>query len=251
MGVYAGTDLVDKISAATVALNDQDYLPVMLLSLPDRIPDRSAFALGADTSVNPGEVVAAQVKVLAAAGCRICGIACNTFHLDRMYQHVRQVEDVDLVSIVDTTCLVLESNTSDVGAVAVLGTRGTMNLGLYESRLRDLGVPTVPVPTTVADKVSEAIRAVPNGLKIQALRPSREAVENVVQAVEGCREVGADTVVLGCTELPFVLRDETARRRLAMTGLKIVDPAQLLARELVRRFAPSKLAAGSWHVALD
>ena len=43
---------------------------------------------------------------------------------------------------------------------------------------------------------------------------------------------GADTLVLGCTHYPF-LRDTI--QRLAGEGVTLIDPAEAVARELVRR----------------
>ncbi|MGB9605035.1 MAG: aspartate/glutamate racemase family protein, partial [Bryobacteraceae bacterium] len=60
-------------------------------------------------------------------------------------------------------------------------------------------------------------------------------------AAEQLRAMGAEAVVLGCTEIPLALRGED------VPGLPLIDPLDVLARELVegwrKRFSPSWPAA--------
>jgi len=53
---------------------------------------------------------------------------------------------------------------------------------------------------------------------------------------------GADTLVLGCTHYPF-LRDAIAR--VAGPGVQLIDPAEAVARELVRRLGDQRRPAGA------
>lgn len=249
MGVFAGTDLVDKINAATVAVSDQSYLPVALLSVPD-IPDRSAFALGDRLGINPGEVVRPLVDKLVQIGCTVCGVACNTFHLDVIFDHIAGRQDVEVVNIVSETARQLGEHVREVGDVVVLGTRGTMQLGLYDRALKERGLTVRSLSDEGTESVSLAIRDVPRGLKHQALRPTDFALGNVLSAIDEAIALGASSVVLGCTELPFVLRSESALQELRQRDVMIVDPTTLLARALVRLQDSTKLAAGSWSVDL-
>ena len=43
VGPYAGLDLTEKIFGQTIASSDQEHLPVALLSLPERIEDRTRY----------------------------------------------------------------------------------------------------------------------------------------------------------------------------------------------------------------
>ena len=42
-GPYAGLDLAQKILEQTIAEKDQDYLPTLLISTPDKIEDRTPY----------------------------------------------------------------------------------------------------------------------------------------------------------------------------------------------------------------
>jgi glutamate racemase len=66
--------------------------------------------------------------------------------------------------------------------------------------------------------------------------------EALVRAyVQPLIDQGADTLVLGCTHYPF-LRD--AIQRVAGEGVSLIDPAEAVARELVRRLDVHSLALG-------
>ena len=56
VGPYAGLDLTRKIFDQTKAVSDQDYLSVVLLSMPQQIEDRTSFLLG-QTSINPANAI--------------------------------------------------------------------------------------------------------------------------------------------------------------------------------------------------
>ena len=60
MGPHAGLDLVAKVFAQTLAAQDQDHLPLALLSVPSEIPDRTRFLLGQE-SRNPATVIALRM----------------------------------------------------------------------------------------------------------------------------------------------------------------------------------------------
>jgi glutamate racemase len=52
---------------------------------------------------------------------------------------------------------------------------------------------------------------------------------------------GADTLVLGCTHYPFL---RNTIQRVAGEGVTLIDPAEAVARELVRRLDAHTLATG-------
>lgn len=247
MGVYAGTDLVDKISASTVASSDQDHVPIVLLSDP-RIPDRSNFLLSDLTDdANPGELVDELIGRLETVGCTVCAVACNTFHAGAIWESLRMRTGIRILNIVDETVRTLADNRDVVGSVAVLGTVATMQFGLYSAALAESDIPRVTLSETATSKVSEAIRNVPDGLKQQALRPTDYASLLVIDAIDEAVRFGAQTVLLGCTELPLILRNEVARRELAARKISLVDPTTQLARALIRTFAPEKLRDAAWN----
>ena len=83
VGPHAGLDLTRKLFDHTRAEADQEHLPVMLYSFPDRIGERPAFLLG-KTADNPGEAIGDIMAELARAGATVIGMPCNTAHSPRI-----------------------------------------------------------------------------------------------------------------------------------------------------------------------
>jgi aspartate racemase len=73
------------------------------------------------------------------------------------------------------------------------------------------------------------IKAFSDPITEQARRGVLEAARHLLQ------EQDTDALVLGCTELPLVIRSES------LFGKPVIDPTLLLARALVRKAAPEKL----------
>ena len=53
VGPTAGADLLQKITEETIAGKDQEHLPVILYSIPNKIEDRTLFLQG-KIKENPG-----------------------------------------------------------------------------------------------------------------------------------------------------------------------------------------------------
>ena len=88
VGPLAGLDLQAKIVAQTAAGRDQEHLPVLSLSWPGPIPDRTEYLLG-QVAENPAGALLAQLRLLAAAGASVAGIPCNTAHAPAIFDVVR------------------------------------------------------------------------------------------------------------------------------------------------------------------
>jgi hypothetical protein len=82
VGPLAGLDLQAKIIAQTVAARDQDYLPVISVSWPGPIPDRTEYLLGR-VADNPAHAIMAQLRLLASMGATVAAIPRPTRHLRR------------------------------------------------------------------------------------------------------------------------------------------------------------------------
>ena len=72
---------------------------------------------------------------------------------------------------------------------------------------------------------------------IKAVTPvSSKATVSIYEAVLHLKSKGCKAVILGCTELPLVFpgKDE-------FEGVKLIDPTEILAIELIRSTCPEKL----------
>jgi glutamate racemase len=71
---------------------------------------------------------------------------------------------------------------------------------------------------------------------------SSETTALLQQFIQPLLAQGADTLVLGCTHYPF-LRDSI--QRMVGEGVTLIDPAEAVARELVRRLAEATPGSGN------
>jgi len=77
VGPLAGLDLQAKIIRQTIAGRDQEHLPVLSLSWPGPIADRTEYLLGR-VAANPAHALLAQLRLLAAAGATVASLGAVT-----------------------------------------------------------------------------------------------------------------------------------------------------------------------------
>lgn len=241
IGPYAGLDLNRKIFDQTSATRDQEHLGVLMLSWPRQIPDRSAFLLG-QSAEDPAAGIVRCLRVLEAAGATVAGIACNTAHSPRIFDAViAGLHDagsgIEVVNMVREVAVFLRSYYPDVEHVGVLGTDGTIHANAYAEVLSEEGIATsYPDPDIQHGLVHPAIYDPGYGIKAHSDPVTEKARAHVHEAARHMIEdKGGDALILGCTELPLVVRG----RRLY--GKPVIDPTLILARALIARMAPDKL----------
>ena len=88
VGPYAGIDLVKKIFDNTKANTDQENLPVALISIPEKIHDRTEFLLD-ETKPNPAKQIFEIIKQLESIGAIVVGIPCNTVHSPKIFDVIK------------------------------------------------------------------------------------------------------------------------------------------------------------------
>lgn len=136
---------------------------------------------------------------LRAAGAEIAAITANTEHI--IWDKIKDFFEIPVVSIVEATAA--EILRKGYKRVLILGTIFTMKSGLYEKPLAERGI--TPIVPTDEDKEKIAGLFFPN-LENGIVVPEDKAkmLEIVGRYV---REKSADAVLLGCTELPLMIKD--------------------------------------------
>lgn len=218
MGPAATVDFYAKLIAATPAGRDQDHLPVVIWSDP-RVPDRTAALTG--DGPDPTPVLWAGIEGLAEAGVRLLAVACNTAHA--FVAPLAEAAGLELVSIIDVTVADLASSPGAGARVGLLATAGTVDSKLYHHACQRVGIEVVAPDPQQQNAVTEAIAAVKAG---RAGAVESATVNAVIDTLGGR---GAQAVIAGCTEIVLALGAT------ANSTIPVVDPAELLAREVVRR----------------
>lgn len=222
MGPLATVDFMQKVIERTPAAGDQDHLPMVVVSIP-QVPDRTAAILGRGES--PVPVMLEGIRLLNQAGVALIAIPCNTAHY--WFDDLVRESRAPLLHIADAACAVLERRARGVRTVGFMGTTGAVAAGIYQQRIVARGYDCL-VPT---DDDQEAL--VMGGIyKIKAgdLAAARQLLE---RAADGLRARGAGAIILGCTEIPIVIKD----------GGDVVDATLALADACVSRFVAKADAA--------
>ncbi|WP_338721289.1 aspartate/glutamate racemase family protein [Devosia sp. XK-2] len=163
-----------------------------------------------------GRQLNSAAKGLVKAGAEILGLATNTMHIvaDIMLDGV----DLPFIHIADPTAQALLADGYDT--VGLLGTRFTMEMDFYKSRLVSHGL-TVLVPDVDHTNL--------NGIIYEELCKGivREESRRIYQsAIDRMAARGAQAVILGCTEIGMLIDDSTST-------LPTYDTTNLHARALV------------------
>ncbi len=239
VGPYAGLDLQRKLLEQTVAARDQDHLPVIAVSWPGRIPDRTEYLLGRVTQ-NPAGALLEQLRLLAGAGAGIAAIPCNTAHAPAIFDIIRAgvagfAPPLRLLHMIDETAAHLRIHHPTLTTVGVLSATGTWRARLYPAALESLGYrAVVPDEAMQEGLVHPAIYDPGYGIKATGAVTAR-ARADLTQAIAALREQGAEAILLGCTELPLAFLGR------AYEGIPLIDSTLVLARALIRAADPQRL----------
>ena len=226
MGPAAGADFTrlfvqacdSLLKARGEVVNDQAFPEHWLVQVP--LPDRTTALLEGGATPLPGMLAA--LRSLAALGARFVAMPCNTAHSWHA-ELQRNCPEMELLHIVKQTARVLaDDRVKEVGLLATLATHRT---GLYDSTFDRFGI-RCHAPRS--DEQAQVMRGILEGVKGGNLRLARECFEDVTRRL--VRRHGLSTLVLACTEIPLALR-----KLRGCPAVRLVDPAEVLARALAQR----------------
>lgn len=195
MGPAATVDLFNKFVNYTVADKDQEHIPLIISSIPD-IPDRTEALL--NQGISPLPFMTNYLKKLEDAGAECIVIPCNTAHF--WFDELKQACHVDILSIVETTMQeVLATKKKNIG---LLATNATMYMGLYQKNIEGNNLNCITPDKTSQDQVMKSIYLLKSGNKKMAEAIMKEQADLLFSR-------GAEIIILGCTEVPVILENET------------------------------------------
>ena len=215
MGPLATADLFEKIILHTAASCDQDHLRVFIDNNPG-IPDRTEAILsgGAD----PVPKLTASARGLERQGAEMLLVPCNTAYC--FYDAVQAAVSVPVLHMIRLTARALEGRT--IRTAGLLATDGTIRAGIYQQCFAGTGIRLLTPPPegqkAIMDMIYQGVKA---GRRDYDASDAQAAMEELL-----CR--GAETLILGCTELPPAVS-------LYRMDFPVVDPTLELALEAIRQ----------------
>jgi aspartate racemase len=144
-------------------------------------------------------VMRAAARDLVASGAQCILIGSNTMH--RVAPEIEADTGVPLLHIVDATArAILQTSARTVG---LLGTRLTMEQSFYTDHLARHGITCV---APLFEDRMDIDRIIFNELFLGQIK--HESRKKLASAIARLVKRGAEAIVLGCTELPLIVRPE-------------------------------------------
>ena len=195
--------LVDEYRART---QDNSYPPIIINSIN---MTKMLDLIGAKQLTETADYIAGAVHALVAAGAEIGLLASNTPHI--AFDEIQRRSPIPLVSIVTSACDFAKAR--GLLRLGLFGTRFTMQGGFYAEVFAREGL-TVVLPSAaeqeyIHDKyMGELVKAI-------FLPETKAELLAIVERFK-VRE-GIDGIILGGTELPLILRADSAH------GIPLLD----------------------------
>lgn len=146
-----------------------------------------------------GVIMASSAQRLQAAGVDGIMIASNTMH--KLIDDVQAVTSVPVIHITDATTDAIKKQ--KLTKIALLGTQFTMTQDFYKQRLIDAGL-QVLIPES--DERAEVHRIIKKELCVGQFKDSSRQYYS--QVIKDLAAQGAEGVILGCTEIGLLIKQD-------------------------------------------
>jgi len=136
---------------------------------------------------------------LQEAGANMIAICTNTMH--KMAPDIEKAVNIPLIHIADATGAVIKDRKQK--KVALLGTTFTMNGDFYKKRIKEKFDIEVLVPNKEDKQIIHNI--IYNELCKGIIK--EESKSKYIEIIEKLAKEGAEGVILGCTEIPLLIKN--------------------------------------------
>lgn len=211
LGPMATAYYLELMIKMTDAATDQEHLQSIVMNFPT-VPDRTAFILGRSQE-SPLEPMIALGQQLKSMGAGVIATPCITAH----YFHKELQEGIGLPMIHGIECIARQLSRSGITRVGLMATDGTVQSGIFQRQVEEQGMelilPDEEGQASVMTLIYDQVKA--------GKKPELKLFEAVKQQL---RSKGAQVVVLGCTELSMLKKEN-------LLGSGILDALEVLAQE--------------------
>ena len=214
MGPDATVAFMQRVIDATPAQDDIDHVHLLVDNNP-KVPSRIKALIEGDGE-NPGPVISEMARRLERAGAHFLVMPCNTAHY--YWKDAQDAVSIPVWHMVERTLDIIMHRLPGA-RIGMLCSPALRKIGLYEgfAQERELSL----VYPSDEDAVLDVIRAVKRG---KGRNP--DTITAFTTAATELSDLGADVLVLACTELS-VIRD------VLDVPVPVVDTLQVLADDVV------------------
>lgn len=164
-----------------------------------------------------GHLLAEAGRALEKAGAELIVLCTNTMH--KVIEELEKGVAVPVIHIADATAQKIQEE--NLSAVGLLGTKYTMEMDFYKSRLTENGLAVLIPEERDRNRINQIIF---DELCLGEIRqPSKEYYQEVINKLI---EDGAEGIILGCTEIGLLIKPEDS-------PVPIFDTAEIHAKAAV------------------
>lgn len=146
-----------------------------------------------------GKALGEVASSLEKAGAEFIVICTNTMH--KVVDYIEARINIPVLHIADATANQIES--SNIKTVGLLGTKYTMEQDFYKSRIQSYGINVLVPDEEERNNVNKVIY---EELCLgQIKQSSKDYYKNIIQHLVN---VGAEGIILGCTEIGLLVKPE-------------------------------------------
>ena len=194
LGPMATAYLLQLIVDMTDAVTDQEHLDAIIFNRPT-VPDRTAYILDR-TKPSPVPAMVDMARKLENLGVCAIGTPCVTAH--SFHEELQRSVNVPFIHMVQETAAYLKA--AGCRKAGIMATTGTVRMGLFQTALSEndlqYALPDAAMQQQVMSLIYDNVKA------------GRPADMDKFRAVsEALRAEGCDAIILGCTELSIIKRD--------------------------------------------
>ena len=172
--------------AAKVILNSVDFAEIKVLT---EAQDWEGIAV----------IMCKAAKSLELAGADCLLIGANTMH--KIAAEIQAAVNIPVIHIGVVTAAAIKN--TGLKKIALLGTKYTMQLDFYKAKLADNGIATIiPGETDITFINNSIYNEFSSGIFLPETKAAYLRIINVLI------EEGAEGIILGCTEIPILIKQQ-------------------------------------------
>jgi len=212
MGPNATIQFLQHLTRLTPIEKEQDHIPYVLISIPE-IPDRSYSLLNGHNTdqLKIRMALLESAKNLEEMSVTHIVMICNTAHY--WEKAIRNSISIPFLSIIKETCDYIHRQKHD--NICILSTEATKKTQLYETYLNAYNV-NYSYPNKVQQQ--HLVKAI-YCIKEKEYKKADIILKKLLFNLNKC---GCSYFILGCTELPILLKGE-----------KFIDPSIITIRKIL------------------
>ena len=190
---------------------------------PNLLLENLPISEGAERSIIEGnlgkkheQLLNKSIKRMNHAKVDFIVIPCNTVHV--FIEKLREKSKKPILSIIEETAK--ECSKLKVKKVGLLGSSKTIKEKLYEITLRNHGMEVIIPKQQEQIKINEII------IRVIHNQATGEDKQFLISLIKKMKEDGAERIILGCTDLPLLLKQEDINIHL-INSLECLENAAL------------------------